>query len=212
MSFRSWKQHLTRLPSNKDGNKNLNSFNEALNSNLPTRDRIKNTTEDKDDVVACVDGENKAQLIHSISNLGGTRSRSKDKILGIIGMEQQGTSIELVTDSVAADCNLPAPSLAYYKQCQSKKELEELEVDDGGTFKGSSCLIPAPLFCCILINAGTNYPLELIPMVLHAGEEFDIENATLDEYYERAVDHVEFFVDWIWGISKNKVRVTNFLI
>ena len=32
----------------------------------------------------------KVQSIHSISNLGGTRSRSKDKILGIIGMEQQG--------------------------------------------------------------------------------------------------------------------------
>ena len=41
MSSRSWMQHLTDLPSNYDGNKNLNSFHEALNSNLPTRDRIK---------------------------------------------------------------------------------------------------------------------------------------------------------------------------
>ena len=90
MSSMSWKQHLTELPSNDDGNKNLNSFHEAFNSNLPTRDRIKNITEDKDDVVACVDGEHKVQLIHSISNLGWTRSRSKQKILGIIGMEQQG--------------------------------------------------------------------------------------------------------------------------
>ena len=135
---------MTKLPSNDDGNKNLNSFHEALNSDLTTRDRIKNITEDKDDVVACVDGENKVQLIHSISNLGGTRSRSKDKILGIIGMEQQGICVELIPDSVATDCNFPAPSLADYKRCQSKKELEELEVDDGGTFNGSSCFIPAP--------------------------------------------------------------------
>ena len=56
MSSRSWKQHLTELPSNDDGNKNLNSFHEALNSTLPTRDRIKNITEDEDYVVACVDG------------------------------------------------------------------------------------------------------------------------------------------------------------
>ena len=49
-------------------------FYEALNSELPTRNGIKNITEDKEDVVACVDGENKVQLIHSISNLGGTRS------------------------------------------------------------------------------------------------------------------------------------------
>ena len=87
-----------------------------------------------------------------------------------------------------------------------------MEVDDGGTFKGSSCFIPALFLCCVLINAGTNDPLELIPMVIHAGEEFDRENATLEEDYERVVNHVEFFVDWFWGISKNKLGVTNFLI
>ena len=69
-----------------------------------------------------------------------------------------------------------------------------MEVDDGGTFKGSSYFIPAPFFSCVLINAGTNDPLELIPMVIHEGEEFD-KKTTLDEDYERAVDHVESFVD-----------------
>ena len=34
----------------------------------------------------------------------------------------------------------------------------------------------------------------------------------LDKYYERAVDHVECFVDWLWGISKNKMGGTNFPI
>ena len=166
---------MTELPSNYDGNKNLNSFREALNSDIPTRDRIKNNTEGKDDAIACVDGKNKVQLIHSISNLGGTRSGLKYKILGIIGMEQQGICVELITYSVATDCNFPALSLVYYKQFQSKKEFEKLEVNDGGTFKGSSCFIPAPFLCCVLINSGTNDPLELIPMVIHAGEKFDRE-------------------------------------
>ena len=102
---------MTKIPSNYDGNKNLNSFHEALNSDLPTRDRIKNITEDKDNVFACLNGENKFQLIHSISNLGGTRSQSKDKILGIIGMEQQGICVELITYYVATDCNFPASNL-----------------------------------------------------------------------------------------------------
>ena len=127
-------------------------------------------------------------------------------------MEQLGICVELIPDSVATDCNFPTPSLADYKRCQSKKELEELEVDNGGTFKGSSCFIPAPFLCCVFINAGTNDPLELIPMLIHGGEEFNRENSTLDEDYERAIDDVEFFVDWIWGISNNKVGVTNFLI
>ena len=49
-------------------------------------------------------------------------------------------------------------------------------------------------------------------MVIHAGEEFDRENAILDKGYERAVDHVEFFFYWLWGISKDKVGVSNLLI
>ena len=93
-------------------------------------------------------------------------------------MEQQGICVELITYSVATGCNVPALSLADYNQCQSKKELEELEVDGGGTFKGSSCFIPATFLCCVLINARTNDTFELIPMVIHAGEVFDRENAT----------------------------------
>ena len=48
--------------------------------------------------------------------------------------------------------------------------------------------------------------------MIHAGEEFDRENSTLDEDYERAVNHVGFFVDWLWVISKTKLGETNFLI
>ena len=102
---------MTELPSNDYWNKNLNSFHKALNSDLPSRERIKNTTEDKDDAVSCVYGENKVQLIHSILNLGVTRSRSKDKILGIIGMEQQVICVELITYYVATDCNFPRSKL-----------------------------------------------------------------------------------------------------
>ena len=90
--------------------------------------------------------------------------------------------------------------------------MEKLEVDYDRTFKVSSFFIPTPSICSVFINARTNNPLEYIPMVIHSGEEFYWENATLDKDYERAIDHVELFVDWLWGISKNKVGETNFLI
>ena len=84
MSSRSWKQHLNELPSNGDGYKNLNSFYEALNIDLPTKDSIKNITEDKYDPVACVDGGNIVQLIHSISNLGEQGHSQKIKSLALL--------------------------------------------------------------------------------------------------------------------------------
>ena len=56
-----------------------------------------------------------------------------------------------------------------------------------------------------MINSGTNNPIELTPVVIHAGEEFNRENATLDDDCERAIDHVEFFGYWLWVVSNNKV-------
>ena len=49
-----------------------------------------------------------------------------------------------------------------------------------------------------------NDSLELIPMVIHAGEEFNRENATLDKDYERAVDHVEFLLIGFWVYQRTR--------
>ena len=84
---------MSELPSNDDGNKNISSFNEALSSDLSVEEKIKNLTEDKDDVIAFVDGESRIQLVHSVKNLGGTRSRPKNKIVGIIGIRNQGICV-----------------------------------------------------------------------------------------------------------------------
>ena len=63
------------LPPNDDGNKNITSFSEAMNKDLSEDERIKNLTEDMDEIIAFADGESKIQLVHSVTNLGGTRSR-----------------------------------------------------------------------------------------------------------------------------------------
>ena len=73
-------------------------------------------------------------------------------------------------------------------------------------------LVPRGTILCSLCRIVIGIILDDPAYNLAAGEEFNRENATLDEEYERAVDHVEFFVDWIWGISKKNVGVTNFLI
>ena len=56
-----------------------------------------------------------------------------------------------------------------------------------------------------IYKSSSNSTQVFIKWCQEGGEEFDRENANLDEDYERAINHVEFFVDWLWGISKNKV-------
>ena len=105
----------------------------------------------------------------------GTRARSNNKIVGIIGMEHQGICVELVETSMISDCAFDAPSLEAYKKCQTPKELGELEPDGRGVFGGSPVFIMAPFLRAAVLHAGKNEPLELIPAVIHAAEEFNRE-------------------------------------
>ena len=82
-----------------------------MRKDLSNEERVKILTEDKNEIVACVDGKVKIQLVHSISNLDGTRARSNNKILGIIRMDNQGICVELVESSMVSDCVFDAPSL-----------------------------------------------------------------------------------------------------
>ena len=44
MTSRSWKNFLTELPSNDDGNKNIVYFSEAMSKDLSNEERVKNMT------------------------------------------------------------------------------------------------------------------------------------------------------------------------
>ena len=51
----------------------------------------------------------------------------------------------------------------------------------------------APFLRTAVLHAGTNEPLELIPAVIHAVEEFNRENEILDQDYESTINHAEMF-------------------
>ena len=185
MTSRSWENHLTNLHTNGDGNKNLMSYSNALSSGLTEEEKIRNLTENVNDVVAGVDAENKIMLFHSCANLGGTRARAAHKIVALVGMDQLTYCVEIVISSALTDCNFDAPSLTAYTNCKESKELANLATDGDGTFNGSSMFVVAPFVRDAVIGADTNDPLELIPIVTHAGEQFNRDNAILANNYER---------------------------
>ena len=69
-----------------------------------------------------------------------------------------------------------------------------------------------PFLRTAVLQEGINEPLELIPVVIHAAEDFDRRNAILDENYESAINHDEVLSDWLWGVMNDKVEKTRFLL
>ena len=205
MTSRSWGRFLTNMHTDGDGNKNLMSYLTALSSEFAEEENIRNLTENVNDVVAGVDAEKRIMLFRSFANSGGTRARTANKIVALICMDQLTSCVETVTSSALADCNFDGPSLTAYKNCKESKELADLATDGDGTFKGSSMFDVAPFVWDAVIGAATKYPLEFILIIIRAGEQFDRDNAILDDNYERGVDHAEVLADWMWGAYKKKV-------
>ena len=116
----SYKKHFLELPSNDDGNKNNISFSKASSAEIAIEDRIKNDTGDPDNVIICVDVKGKIQLIHSLSNLGGTIRRPVDKLVGAIGMGHDPVGIIVVKSSLGVSCKHKAPGLERYESCESR--------------------------------------------------------------------------------------------
>ena len=55
--------------SNEDGNKNMNSFSEALSGDKSKKEKTSIATNNADGVVVGSDAENNVVIIHSLSNL-----------------------------------------------------------------------------------------------------------------------------------------------
>ena len=138
MAANNFRSYISSLPSNEDENKAPSGFTNALNSKLDKKDKIRNVSIDKDNVILMVDGEGKVSLAHSITNLGGTLRRPKNKVVGIMGLAPRGTGFKFVEKSFANDCVFEAPKLKDYKKCKSKEDLAKIKASNNAEFKESS--------------------------------------------------------------------------
>ncbi len=106
------------------------------------------------------------------------------------------------------------PTLEELAACITAQNVRDLPLpdndpDEDGVFsyKGSNTLLPAPWLRDTLMNAGTDCPFELIPMVIIAAKAYDDLHPDLDELSKASV-HAEDFCCWAWGAGANRVKET----
>jgi hypothetical protein len=102
----NWKQHYSSLPSNDDGNKMCLSFSHAMAASRSQRDRILALTEETDSIIFVADEEGLITVIHSPKNLGGTRTRPSNKVIGLVGMGPLATPVVLNIEQAVATCEI----------------------------------------------------------------------------------------------------------
>ena len=172
---KNFKEYFENHPSNEDGNKNMNSFSEALSGDKSKKEKISIATNNADSVVVGSNAENNVVIIHSLSNLGGNLLRPDDDIVGAVGMGSNPIGISVCTNSFFKQVKLNTPGLEKYKESETEEDLNALKGTKAGKIDGSNIFILAPFMIKSLINAKTNDPLKLIPIVIDAAKNFDDE-------------------------------------
>eukprot|EP00957_Ditylum_brightwellii_P101694 7749988-Ditylum_brightwellii.AAC.1 len=116
--------------------------------------------------------------------------------------------VEVEGGSMVKNCGLVTPTIDDIRDCSDAGELGALAIPDqrgAVTYPGCACFIPAPFLRDAIINAESNDPFEIIPMVFLIAKDFDDKNGSGD-----ATQHSEDFALWAWGVRHGKVTETRF--
>jgi len=90
----TWKQFFLSHPKNEQGNSNMGAFSIALKAGNSKIEKLSALTEEGTVFVAA-DSDKQIVLFHHPKNLGGTRSRTTDKIVCLVGFGSETTCVQI---------------------------------------------------------------------------------------------------------------------
>ena len=214
LTHESWKLWFSSLPENEEGNRNMAAFSTALNAGKSAIEKIKNLTDNQNNVFLLVDGTGLIKVYHSPKNFGGTLLRPSNKVACLTGLGRSAICVQLNVASAFADCKMNTPSSEELAACTTAENVRDFpipaaEPDEEGdfTYEGSNIMLPAPWLRDTIMNADTQSPFELIPIVLAAAHAYDEAHPDLANN-DRAISHADDFCSWAWGAGVHRVPET----
>ena len=124
MNSNTWKHYYQSLATNEDGNKNLTAFAKDTDSaeltDFPT-EILRHFHSDPNTVIMgrsniCTD----IVFYHSIRNLGGSRARPDNKIVGLTGSGPEAFPLQFSEASITKEIKVNCPSIATLKGISDK--------------------------------------------------------------------------------------------
>ena len=164
----SWKQHFASLTGNDDGDQTMLAFSLALAAEQEPKEKLREIVNEVDSMLLVANKRKEITILHSISDLGGTRSRPDNKVVCLMGAGPRATCVMLDWRQAVADCNLTTPSFDEIENCP-EEDLETLEVTAEPaqvTYPGSSAFIPAPWLRDTIFASESKNPAEIIKLVI----------------------------------------------
>ena len=158
---------------------------------------------------------NEISILHSLSDLGGTRSHPKNKVLCLVGIGARATCVLLNWERAVANCPLVTPTFDDIKICE-EANLPDLEATTNPgvlTYPGSNSFIPAPWVREAVLESGTKNPAAILKLIIDTAMDFDAKHDEDDSIDEgAALAHVTDLTLWLFGVMKGDIPETRFNI
>jgi hypothetical protein len=114
--------------------------------------------------------------------------------------------------SIIASDNFATTSIIDLLACNSAADINALPVPAVNTptnFHGCQSFLPAPWLVSSVLTANSNDPINLIVVCHQAAILFDQYHFGNPLFTSRAINHLEDFAQWVWGVNKiSKMRFT----
>ena len=212
VTHETWKLWFASLPENEGGNRNMAAFTSALDAEKSEFEKVKNLTDNMNNVFLSVDGRKMIKIFHSPKNFGGTLLRPSHKVACLTGLGRSAICVQVDLTSAVADIKLVTPTIEEFEACSTAQDVRDLPIPEANpengvySYKGSNIMLLAPWLRDTIMNVETRDPFELIPIVLAAAKEYDEAHNTADA--DRAAVHADDFCSWAWGAGVGRIQET----
>ncbi len=107
--------------------------------------RIKALTEEIDALVILSNSMKGLTIAHSIANLGGTRSRPTNKVVGLQGLGREASPMMIDHESAVTAFKVNTPNPEKIMECKTVEELEALQTSGNTSTRSALDCMPVYL-------------------------------------------------------------------
>ena len=206
----TWKNYYQSLASNEDANKNLEAFAKDSNfddlTDFPAQILLAFAA-DKDAVIlAKAPCSDKIALYHSIKNLGGSRSRPTNKLVGLVGSGPSAIPVVFDATSISTAVTVDCPTVATLTGISDKTHVTTSVVPRTRPFVlHNACFqfLP-PMISTPFLELGEKDPTQLLVEVNSIITAFDTEHDGDDEF-SKVADHCKNIRAFLWVLANDNI-------
>ena len=208
----SWKTYYQSHPGNEDANKHVSAF--ANNSTVDAADIanfgakiIKAVLADIDTVVLAKSPTSNALcMYHSFTNLGGTRARPENKIVGLLGSGPDATAIVFNEASLKQIVEVDCPTNATLRGLSDKASVTTAPIAPTRPLKLHNAAIQflPPFVSSPFLEIDAKDPAQLLIELNGIVSAYDTEHNG-DADFPNATDHCKFLRCFLWAATNGHI-------